>query len=238
MRKNKILVTAGGTIEPIDSVRSITNISSGILGKLISDEFAKGENNDVFHLASKKVVLPEMKKNIKIISSISDAESLRTEIRKVCKENKIDIIIHSAAVSDYRVKKILYDGREIKVKDKKISSAFKNPVIVLEKTPKIIKELRELSPDAIIIGFKLLTDASIEELKKAAVGLLEKNVLNFVLANDSKNLSLSKHRGYLFSRNGNYTEFTGKDKIARGIVEISLAALDGYCIKSRVLMKN
>ena len=37
----KILVTAGGTTEPIDAVRSITNESSGRLGAKIADAFAQ-----------------------------------------------------------------------------------------------------------------------------------------------------------------------------------------------------
>ena len=39
--KHTVLVTAGGTSEPIDNIRSITNTGTGALGSLIADAFAK-----------------------------------------------------------------------------------------------------------------------------------------------------------------------------------------------------
>ena len=37
----KIIITAGGTTEPIDNVRKITNVSTGKLGSLICDNMLK-----------------------------------------------------------------------------------------------------------------------------------------------------------------------------------------------------
>ena len=210
MKKNNILITAGGTIEPIDSVRSITNTSSGFLGKLIEEEFSKNKNNKIFHIASVNAM----------INKITDVESLRKAIKETCHKNKINFIVHSAAVSDYKVKEVLYNGKKIKEVNGKISSSFERLDIVLEKIPKVIKDLRKLAPQATIIGFKLLTDAKFSDFKKEAMDLLKKNDLDFVLANDSKNLSLLKHMGYLFNKRGEYTKLIGKKIIAEKLASL------------------
>jgi phosphopantothenate-cysteine ligase len=50
-----VLITAGGTVEPIDGVRGITNFSSGRLGALIADTLT---NSKVFLIKSRKSVMP------------------------------------------------------------------------------------------------------------------------------------------------------------------------------------
>jgi phosphopantothenoylcysteine synthetase/decarboxylase len=53
----KILVTSGGTTEYIDEVRVLTNISTGNLGSIIADTFAK-HGFEVTYLSSKSSILP------------------------------------------------------------------------------------------------------------------------------------------------------------------------------------
>jgi phosphopantothenoylcysteine synthetase/decarboxylase len=76
----KVLITCGGTIEPIDKVRGITNFSSGRLGVRIAKAFIeeKGDEVEVLVIHGKKVDvsgLPE-EVNSTPITSVNDLRDL------------------------------------------------------------------------------------------------------------------------------------------------------------------
>ena len=98
----RVMVTAGGTTEKIDSVRSIANISTGRLGSLIADAFAMlPEVDEVLYVCSKTAALPQGDQiNVRYIDNVA---SLENEIRTILNATPVDIIVHSMAVSDYRV---------------------------------------------------------------------------------------------------------------------------------------
>lgn len=103
--KLNILVTAGGTTENIDTVRSISNMSTGKLGGLIAERFAeKVDVEKVFYVCAKTTVQPQSNK-LEVIY-IDNVASLENAVREVIGRANIDIIIHSMAVSDYRVKAV------------------------------------------------------------------------------------------------------------------------------------
>ena len=65
-----ILITAGGTREPIDNVRDITNKSSGKLGKIICEKFLEIADFDIktiFYIHGKNAVLPRKQSCIRFI---------------------------------------------------------------------------------------------------------------------------------------------------------------------------
>lgn len=101
----KVLITAGGTTEPIDSVRSITNTSTGKLGSLIAEAYEKINGvTKIYYVCGKNSILPQSDKTeIRYVDTVA---SLEDAIRNIVKEDSIDIIIHSMAVSDYRVKMV------------------------------------------------------------------------------------------------------------------------------------
>ena len=101
----------------------------------------------------------------------------------------------------------------------KIPSSAGTPVIFLQPTPKIIPELRQLAPESVVVGFKLLDDVAQEELFSVAKRLMEKNDCDFVLANDYTTVKAGKHTGYLMARGGGYETFVGKPAIAEGIYQ-------------------
>lgn len=238
MGKN-ILITAGGTSEPIDRVRSITNTGTGALGSLIAKEFLFKEDTDrIFYVHGKNAVLPECDKVTFVL--IASTDDLLNAVTKLCAENRIDVVVHSMAVSDFRVRSVLrastvlaicqpssglenvfhfVDRENLIKKENKISSDTQNPVIFLEKTPKVLPVFRELLPDAVIVGFKLLDGVSHDELIDTAYNLLQKNNCDYVLANDYTTVEAGNHQGFLIDRNKNEIPCSGKPAIAKTIAE-------------------
>ncbi len=94
-KNKKILITAGPTIEPIDSVRYISNYSSGKMGYALA-KAAMLRGADVTLVSGPTNLSPVF--NVNIIN-INSAEEMFEEIKAIYKD--YDIIIKSAAVSDY-----------------------------------------------------------------------------------------------------------------------------------------
>jgi phosphopantothenate-cysteine ligase len=101
----------------------------------------------------------------------------------------------------------------------KISSDLDDVLVVLERAPKVISMFRGLAPDAVIVGFKLLTDVSEDKLIRVGYGLLERNDCDYVLANDMKSLKGGGHIGHLIARDGSHGTYDGKEAIAEAIAE-------------------
>ncbi|MDR0357155.1 MAG: phosphopantothenate--cysteine ligase [Clostridiales Family XIII bacterium] len=256
-----ILITAGGTTEKIDDVRGIANTGTGRLGALIAKRFADArEVERVFYVCSARAARPSDEK-IEIIVA-DDTRSLERTIIDLCASRRVDAIIHSMAVSDYRVRTVstsLEIGKSVAEKLRendsaraqndasdaasvpaliaravtetpsiasggKISSGLDDMVVVLERTPKIIALFRKLSPGAVLVGFKLLANASEETLMRAAYDLLKKNDCDCVLANDLRDIGEGKHIGRLIDAERTYTAHDGKEAIAEAIVRAVFAS--------------
>ncbi len=237
-----ILITAGGTSEPIDEIRAITNKSTGRLGSAIAHEFSKREDvNKIFYVHGKGAVLPEDEGIIfREARSTQDVLDTMTEIIRT---EKIDVIIHSMAISDYTTASFLtledmlgllarcenetapetaelMEREDLRKKHTKLPSSIENPVLLLKRTPKVLSKLRGLAPDAAIVGFKLLDHVSHEELMRVAGEQIAKNETDFCLANDYATVVSPVHVGYLLDKEGNEMEFQGKESIACGIVSV------------------
>ena len=202
-----ILITAGGTSERIDDVRRITNTSTGRLGVAIAQAFF-GMGCQIHYVRGLGAVKPEIAGISEyVIQSAQDAEDT---LRSVIANNKIDAIIHAMAVSDFRLKSE-FQG--------KISSDADEITLTFAKVPKIIKLFRGLAPDAVIVGFKLVSGVSEGELVDTGHALLTKYDCDLVLANDAAQIDPNNHKGWLIGRDKSYQIFTSKEEIAKGIGE-------------------
>lgn len=137
------LVTLGGTTESIDGVRNITNFSTGATGKSIVHALSKRFN--VTALTSKSVEpMLDPKKQIPFLTSKELEEVMLDEISK----NNYDLIVHSAAVSDFIPEK---------VHDKKISSDVSDFTLSFNKREKILNKIKEASKNknVKVVSFKL-----------------------------------------------------------------------------------
>jgi phosphopantothenoylcysteine decarboxylase/phosphopantothenate--cysteine ligase len=209
----KILVTAGPTYEPIDSVRFITNYSSGKMGF----EIAKAAS-----LRGAKVTLItgpvnlELNKEIKRID-ITTSKDMLNAVKK--NMNNKDLIVMAAAVEDF--KPTNYVKKKIKKENKK--SHFK---IEFEKSPDILKYIGENKKTAILIGFALETD---NEINNALRKLNQKNLDMIVLNNDNV-------KGAGFRTDTNVVTFidnNGKKKLPKmSKFDVGNAILDYYSEKN------
>jgi len=221
----KILITAGGTSEKIDNVRRITNSGTGRLGARIAEAFtSSGLPCSIVYICTENAARPpvgvEAVRGTRIETMIcGDVNSVKEAVCEACAGTDFDVIVHSMAIGDYRVKAVLDSLlSQNEIRESKISSDREELVVVLEKAPKIIALLRGLAPGAVIVGFKLLSDAAEEELLEAARALLINNDCDFVLANDMKAIQGDSHEGVLLSRDGAAEHAAGKEEIAALIV--------------------
>ena len=236
-----IIITAGGTSEPIDEIRAITNKSTGKLGSLIAQEFnARGDVDKIFYIHGKGAVLPEGDK-IELIP-IKSTNDLLVAMLKTTSENEVSAIIHSMAVSDYTTASFvsleelltllansdcetvedvrdMLEREDFRKKYTKLPSSINDPVIMLKQTPKVLSKLRDMEPDAVIVGFKLLDHVSHDELMRVAAAQIEKNHTDFCMANDYETVVSPVHVGFLLDKEGREQVFTGKEAIARGVME-------------------
>ena len=221
----KILVTSGGTSEAIDSVRSITNHSSGRLGKIITETLLEA-GYEVCLITTLQAVKPVSHPNLTIIEIKNTADLLQVMKDKV---TDYQVLIHSMAVSDYtpvymagfdevEASQNLTEFLDKKNQETKISSKEDVQVLFLKKNPKIISLVKEWNPNIHLIGFKLLVDVSQEHLIQIARESLEKNQADLIVANDLTQISSEQHKAYLVEKNSFQTA-TNKQEIADLLLE-------------------
>ncbi|MBE6509296.1 MAG: phosphopantothenoylcysteine synthase [Methanobrevibacter sp.] len=165
-------MSLGGTYEPIDSVRGITNKSSGKMGLALAKEaYIRGADLTLV-VANVSVEIPSV---FDVIHVETSSEMNEVILRLV---PDFDIFISTAAVSDFEFKKI---------DDKKIdsnSSLFLN----LKPTTKIIRQVKKINPDIFLVGFKAEFNISREDIISCARKQIEAAGTDIVIANDiSKN---------------------------------------------------
>lgn len=168
LRGKKVLVSAGSTYEKIDEVRGITNRSSGKMGIEIAKEaFIRG--------ADITLIKGQMTADVPNVFNVVEVESsaeMHYAVSKLATKN--DVFVSSAAVSDFKVKNAEAD---------KISSDT-DITIELERTPKILNEVKEINPDIFLVGFKAVHNLSDEELLNAAKQRMEQSSADLMVAND------------------------------------------------------
>jgi phosphopantothenoylcysteine decarboxylase/phosphopantothenate--cysteine ligase len=159
----RIVVTAGGTQEPVDPVRCLSNRSSGKMGYALA-EAARDRGAQVV-LISAPTALP---KPVGIdVVNVGTAQEMYEAVKKAVA--KSDILIMAAAVADYRPRRVSRN----KIKRELASSL----TLELERTPDILVEVKG---KFIRVGFA----AESEKIIANAQAKLEKKRLDLIVAND------------------------------------------------------
>ena len=202
-RGKKVVVTAGGTIEPIDSVRFVSNYSSGKMGYAIPAQGA-GEGADVtiVHAAVDgrlRGTLP----GIKEIKTLSAAEMYEQMIEL---QPESDIIVMAAAVADYTPEKVADHKLKKKPDDK-------NFVLVLKETQDIAEMLGKMKKEGqLLVGFALETDNEADNALKK----LKKKNLDFIILNSLRDkgagFATDTNKITIYHKNGERKVFPLKSK--------------------------
>ena len=206
----RILVTAGGTIEPLDPVRYIGNRSTGRMGYAIAAE-ASRRGADVV-LISGPSNLPEPS-GVETVH-IDTARQMQSEV--LARFTDADAVIMSAAVADYRPQTVA--AEKIKKSDDEL-------VLHLERNPDILFDLGQRKTRQLLVGFAAET-CRVEEYAKRK--LVKKN-LDFIVANDvsqaDAGFGVDTNRIKLFAKDGTMTEYPlmSKKELA-GIILDHMAA--------------
>ncbi len=186
----KILITSGGTQEPIDTMRVLTNLSTGSTGALLADSFIE-HGFEVHFLSAKTGALP---KNSCPVYSYSTFQDLHSQVKKLLKENSYHAVIHAAAVSDFHISKINNNAAKNLKPSKKLSSNHKL-TLELEPNFKILPLIKSYasSPKPLVIGFKFTSTIDPKEQVASVKKLFQDNTVDYVVHNDSANIDLTKN---------------------------------------------
>ena len=207
----RIVVTAGGTQEPIDPVRHIGNRSSGKMGYAMAE--AARDRGATVSLITAPTSLPEPV-GIEVVC-IKTAAEMKEAVAKVTAQT--DALIMTAAVADYQPKSVA----EAKIKKE-------TPSLTLEliRTPDILAEVKG---DFLKVGFA----AESQDIVANAKQKLEKKQLDLIVANDitdsSSGFGVDTNKVTLIDRKGNIDSLPllAKREVADKILDKIVKLLKG-----------
>ncbi len=161
----KVVVSAGGTREPIDAVRVIATRSSGKQGYAIAEEAARrGAQVTLVSTVDRPVPFGV---EVVRVETAAQMQAVLERIAPAC-----DVVVMAAAVADFR---------PVDPADHKLKKHDGPPQIVLEATPDIVAGLgANKPPGQTLVGFAAETD----DLEANAVSKLERKRLDLIVAND------------------------------------------------------
>lgn len=202
--KGEILITAGGTSEPLDSVRAITNFSTGKTGSKLAQFLAEsGYQTHLLLSENHRVDLKSLESLANLdIHFFKTTEDLRRLIKNHLENPKIFAAIHAAAVSDYQITEITQvDGSLPTLTGGKTDSG-QELIVKLKPQSKIINSIKSMSTNKnlFLVGFKLTDHASNEERNLKVASLFEKGLCDYVVHNDTKEISEHSHSFTVFGK--------------------------------------
>jgi phosphopantothenoylcysteine synthetase/decarboxylase len=149
------LVTAGPTYEPLDEVRRLTNFSTGQLGTELA-AFLTANGHRVTLLIGEQSTYRGIRL-AQAVETFSTTSDLEDRLAAHGRNGGVDAVFHAAAVSDFTFGKIMRrksSGELEQVRAGKISTREGTLMAELVPTRKIIANLRQFFPEALLVGWK------------------------------------------------------------------------------------
>jgi phosphopantothenoylcysteine decarboxylase/phosphopantothenate--cysteine ligase len=215
-----VLVTAGGTQEPIDPVRYISNRSSGLMGYLIAEEAARRGAKVTLVTGPTTLRTPGVQEIVKV----KTAREMRDAV--MARAGSADVIIKAAAVADFS---------PVTHADHKLKKADGPPDIVLESAPDILSELgasrSSLKPGGVVIGFAAETEPDPVKLGELATSKRESKHADVIVANDvgspDSGFEVHTNRAVIAAADGiTDVGLVTKKALARALVDKIVVLLD------------
>jgi len=205
LKNKRILITAGPTWVPIDSVRVISNIATGQTGILLAERLRR--------LGAKVTILLgpvetcSLNKKIRLIRFRFFDELKRIIVREITSK-KYDIVIHSAAVSDYR---------PLRTYSQKVGSGLKNWRLNLIPTTKIIDIIKGVDKSLCLVGFKFEPKATKGKLIQETKKLIRRAKLDLAVANS---IDKNQYQAYIVCQNKIYGPFANRKGLAQRLIQV------------------
>ena len=180
----RILITAGATLEMIDPVRAITNLSSGKMGYAIAQAALDMGAEVTLVSGATTLATPKNVNNIVATSAEKMYQAVMSNI------SKQDIFISVAAVADYS---------PVETADEKIKKSDASLVINLKRNQDILADVTNLPNAPFCVGFaaetqNLIAQAEQKRLHKK-LPLLVANLVNESMGQDEANITLLDNLG-------------------------------------------
>jgi phosphopantothenoylcysteine synthetase/decarboxylase len=173
----RILITGGPASEPIDQVRFITNQSTGELAVKLTRTFsAAGHHVELFLGRGASWRLEAAR-------PFQTNEDLYRLLSEVAHRDRVEAVLHAAALSDFAVAQAIVSGR--KQEAGKISSDAPSVEVQLVPKPKLIRRLRDLFANAYIVGWKFELEGTPKDVVHEGVRQIELNRTNACIVNGS-----------------------------------------------------
>ena len=161
----KIIVTCGPSYEPIDEVRRITNFSTGELGTRLARSLARA-GHEVICYKGVAATTKECAEPSRVVPFTTN-DDLAGKLETLEGRSEVGAVFHAAALADFKIE-WARDGQ------RKISSRAGAVTLTLVPSNKVIRELRDLFPQAKLVGWKYELDGTrADVLAKAARQLAE-----------------------------------------------------------------
>jgi phosphopantothenoylcysteine decarboxylase/phosphopantothenate--cysteine ligase len=201
----KILIIGGGTAEPIDDIRVITNRSSGKTAiALVMNAFERGADVELWYGHGTEPVPSYIP--YKNFETVADLFRLTKRIRS----DQFEIIIVCAAIANYTPKK----------QKGKIPSGQDKLIVELNQAPVLLESLRSSLPHAKLIAFK--TEEKKGNVKRKTQQLLKKYHLDAAVGNTLAGFGAEQNELLLLTKKGKSTWKKGKkEELASAILDLA-----------------
>jgi len=222
-QRMRIVLTAGGTREPIDDVRFVSNIATGALPAAIADVLLE-LGHEVHYLHGPGALLPGHAR-LDVDLTARNADALRAEAKRWLD----DALTRQAALRGHLKLLPVHTAQEVAttlaqtcqtlqpdavacamaVADfapvataGKLSSRRATLTLEMAATAKAIDGVKRAAPHTRLLGFKLLSNASEAELCDAALRQIQRCGADRVFANDMQDLNRGVRRGLMIGDGG------------------------------------
>jgi phosphopantothenoylcysteine decarboxylase/phosphopantothenate--cysteine ligase len=208
----RVLVTAGSTIEYIDPIRVMTNLSSGKMGIAIAQE-AQRMGATVTLVYGHGTLNPASDKIVRV----NTGEEMYKAIVSELSSKRYDIAVMAAAVADFAPAKKSYQKIDTKLGKMELS---------LVATRKIIDEVKNKSKDTFLVAFKADYGVSDSILTEKAYRKLKECDADIIVANDlgrkGSEPGSDKNEVFIVDRNKKIVHLPPESKaqVARRLLEL------------------
>jgi phosphopantothenoylcysteine decarboxylase/phosphopantothenate--cysteine ligase len=224
-RRLRILITSGGTEEPIDGVRSISNFSSGRTGAEFADHFFK-QGHEVTLLRARRAQVPSKPVDQRTFKSFHE---LDFGLKELLSNQHFDCVIHLAAVSDYSVDHLVINGKKVAPEADSKFSSESEITLNLARNYKIVDRVHQYSKNTNVlqVAFKLTNHASEAEREQAVLHLLEHSLADIVVQNDLTEVDPNKdnHAAALYLGNRLIKRVENKAQLIQAVEQLVLENL-------------